>query len=200
MSKVDSAGLQLLGVLDSIGPRKDDLKRVQANLQFYSDISEIEDDPEVRIAIAVGDPDARFRLSREVRAAGRRLATVVHPTAYVAPTATLADGVVLCPFVFVGPFARIGESVILNTYASAGHDAVIGAGSTLSPYSCLNGSSEAGRACFLGSGAILSPKSRIGDGSKISAGSIFNGEAEPGSLVHGNPAKARVMRKVNLPD
>lgn len=188
----------LYGILDEFEPRRLDFLRIAPSVRFFRHLHEVMEVPAVEIVIGVGEPLARFRLTSQAKNAGIRLATVAHPSAHIAPTATLEDGVVLAPFTFVGPLAVVGESALLNTYASVGHDARIGKSSTLSPYACVNGNVDLGRACFLGTGASISPRSTVGDGSKISAGSVFSGNAEPGSMIHGNPASSRVMMRVSL--
>lgn len=192
---------RFLGIFipDGFDFRASDIEAIAPDFKVYRTL---EDLPTVDTAliIGIGDPLVRFKLTKQLTSLGHKLFTLIHPRAYVAPSAVLEQGVVLAPFAFVGPNAHVKDSAILNTYASVGHDAVVGEGSTLSPYSCLNGNAVTGRACFLGSYASLSPKATIGDGCKVSAGSVYSRAADAGSMIHGNPAKARVMMRVNLDD
>lgn len=143
--------------------------------------------------IAVGDAVSRQRLAGRVAAAGGQLATVVHPTAYVARDAALGDGVILCPFALVGTNATIGDNVAINTYASVGHDATIGAHCVFSPYSVVNGAVVLEEAVFLGTHATVVPGRRVGRRTKIAAGGFVTRDVGPGFLVSGNPARGREM-------
>ena len=101
------------------------------------------------------------------------------------------------PFSFVGPGARLGDNVVLNTFASVGHDTDVGDFSVLSPYATVNGDARVGREVFLGTHATVTPCRAIGSHSKISAGSVATRDVPEGSLVVGNPGKARVLFHVS---
>ncbi len=150
-----------------------------------------------RFVIAVGDTALRRSLASRVRRRGGKLASVIHPTAYVARDAVVGDGCVLCPFAMVATNARLAENVILNTYASAGHDARVAAHSVLSPYSTLNGNAKLGEAVFLGTHATVVPGRSVGNDAKVSAGSVVTRNINPGFLVCGNPARGRAVFAVD---
>jgi sugar O-acyltransferase (sialic acid O-acetyltransferase NeuD family) len=152
--------------------------------------------PELHFLIAIGNAEARRKVWNELDGGGARFATLVHPSCVVAANARLGAGTILGPFSFVGPLAKVGRNAALNTYASVGHDASVGDHTVFSPYSCVNGFVSIGETCFLGSGAIVSPQHKVGAFSKIAAGSIVSSDFDPGSLVHGNPAKARRMFRI----
>lgn len=145
--------------------------------------------------IAVGDPRLRYQFMLEIDACGGRLATVIHPTAYVASTAIVGEGTILCPMTFVGPFAKVGRNCAINVHAVVGHDAVIGDCAVMSPGSDVNGHGGVGECGFLGAGAIVSPKASLGAFGKLSAGSVLNRVTEDCFLMHGNPAVGRQMFK-----
>lgn len=147
--------------------------------------------------IAVGDPHVRRRFAGVVHSAGGSLHSMVHPTAYVARSAALGDGSILCPYAMVASHAVIESNCAINTYASVGHDARVGPHSVFSPYSTVNGSVELGQCVFLGSAAVVLPGLRVGSHSKVSVGSAVTRHMEPGSLIVGNPAKGRVMFPVD---
>lgn len=189
----------IVGVIDQGTPRLADFLTPADQLRHFGSLEDCALGCDDAVVVAIGDPAVRLSIAGRLDAIGARLATVIHPTAYVAESATVEPGAIVGPFAFVGPKACVRRHAVLNTYASVGHDAVLGEGSVLSPYSALNGSAEVGRGCFLGTGASISPRGVLGDRSKISAGSVLTGRTEPGSLVHGNPGQARVMFAVADP-
>jgi sugar O-acyltransferase (sialic acid O-acetyltransferase NeuD family) len=146
--------------------------------------------------IAVGDPLVRRRLASRVTSGGGALGQLIHPTAYVSPTASLGPGTIICPFGFVANAASVGANVVVNTYASIGHDATIGDDTVFSPYAAANGNVELGNAVFLGTSAVVTPGKTVGAYSKVSAGTVCSRSFQPGSMIAGNPAKGRVMFQV----
>jgi sugar O-acyltransferase (sialic acid O-acetyltransferase NeuD family) len=143
------------------------------------------------LVIGLGDTAPRRELADLLIGRGARLATVIHPTAWVAPTATIGAGVVIAPFAFVGPGAQIGDLSVLNTYASVGHDSEIGRCCVLGPYAVTNGWVILEDEVFLATHATVTPRRRVGSGSSVAAGSVVYRDVEPGSLASGNPARAR---------
>ncbi len=148
---------------------------------------------EKRVVIAVGDPSLRYRFMQEFDMLGAHFGTIVHPTAYVANTAVIEDGVVLCPMTFVGPFAHLSRNCVLNVHAVAGHDVKIGECAVLSPGADVNGHGLVGEGALLGAGAVISPRAGLGAFGKLSAGSVLTRHASEGFLMHGNPAAGRQM-------
>jgi sugar O-acyltransferase (sialic acid O-acetyltransferase NeuD family) len=143
------------------------------------------------LAIGLGDVAPRRALAEELIARGAALATIVHPRAWVAPSATVGAGVVVAPFAFVGPDASVGDLSILNTYASIGHDTVVGRCCVLAPYAVANGRVTLEDEVFLATHATVTPRRRVGGGSAVSAGSVVFRDLPAGSLVSGNPARPR---------
>ena len=147
--------------------------------------------------IALGDTTARRRVHAELAGRGARFASLIHPTAYVAPNARIGPGAVLCPFAMVGAHARVGANVAINIYASVGHDAVVGDHCVLSPYSTLNGAVRLEDSVFLGSGAVVTPGVTVGRRSKISVLTPAMHDVQPGSLVAGPRPRSRRMYAID---
>ena len=66
-------------------------------------------------------------------------AGVVHPMAYIAPSATIGAGAIVYPGVFIGPFAQLGANVLLNAQVVVSHDARLDNSVVLSPGARLCG-------------------------------------------------------------
>lgn len=82
---------------------------------------------------AFGDNALRAKWIERLSAAGFRIPTIVHPRAYVSPTARLAAGVVVLAQAAVGEQAVLSQGVIVNMGAIADHDCVLGACVHLAP-------------------------------------------------------------------
>lgn len=147
--------------------------------------------------IAVGDPALRHSVADAVDDVSGILVSLIHPSAYVAPTAQIGPGTLLCPYTLIAVDSIVGSNVAVNVYASIGHDSRIGEHCMISPYSAVTGAVSLGSESFLGTHCTIAPGTTIGRRSKVSAGSTVTRDAEAGSLLAGNPARGRVMYRVS---
>ena len=181
-------------VIDSGTPRRAEIERVVgAPIKVHATLDTVENKDEKLAIVCVGNAKVRRKLFDEIAATPLRFGQVIHPSAYVAETAQLGEGVIICPLSFVGPFARIEDNVAVNVHAAIGHDAVLRHSAVISPAAAINGYARCGVASFVGAGAILYPGAELGDYSKLSAGSVLSRSVGEGYLMHGNPATGRQM-------
>lgn len=96
---------------------------------------------------------------------GLAFCTLVHPTAYVSPLATLGPGVFVGANSAIGPGARLDAHVFVNRGVTIGHDTRIGAFSRVQPGANVGG---------------------LGD---IGAGAVVTSDVAPHVLMVGIPAK-----------
>ncbi len=148
-------------------------------------------DPDALYVIALGHPPARRALAEKLEAKGARFATLIHPTASIAASASFGDGCLFAPFSFVGPEAKIGKNCLLNIYASAGHECAIGDHCALAPYAGTHASSVLEEAVFLAAHAVVTNGVRIGANAKLAAGAIAYTDVPPNTSALGNPARIR---------
>jgi sugar O-acyltransferase (sialic acid O-acetyltransferase NeuD family) len=188
----DGAPYRFEGFIDD---RAEQLATTHPELPILGTVEDLSRHPKAHILIAVGDPAARSSLADRLEQEHRTLATLVHPTAYVARSANIQGGTILCPFSLVGAHASVGRNVSVNVYASVGHDARIGEHSVISPYTAILGSVTLGNRCFTGAHATVAPGVNIAHDSKVAAGSVVSVDLPPGSLAVGNPARGRAMFK-----
>jgi len=180
------------GVIDDSSP---DLSDFPGGVRQIGSLSDW--DPEgFDHIIAIGDSAVRWKVAALLRDRSARFLSMIHPTAYVADTAEIGPGAVICPLAFVGPYARMGAHGVINVQASLGHDARLGTAAVLSPGAKVSGRGEIGEGAFLGTLAVMTPGSKLGAFSKLAAGSVWFGNAPDGALVVGNPGKSRVMFRV----
>lgn len=189
----DGAQMRVLGFLDNDSSALD---AFDLPVGILGPVPQLAEFRSAQFVIAIGDCAIRGRLARQVLSEGLSLQSMVHPTAYVARTAEVLAGTIICPFGFVGVSSRVGANVAINTYASVGHDAQIGADCVLSPYAVVNGGVSLGDQVFLGTHATVTPRVRVGGSTKIGAGAVVMRDVPTGSLALGNPAKSRVMFEI----
>ena len=145
--------------------------------------------PDEVFVIANGEPEVKAKLAQKIEKAGGAFLTFIHPTCYVAPTATIGVGAILCPFAFVGPGAVLEPHVTMNVHSGCGHNARLGTCSVLSPYASVSGAATLEERVFLGSYAFVAPEKRVGAGAKVSAGAFAMADVPARGLAVGNPAR-----------
>jgi len=145
--------------------------------------------PDEVFVVPHGDPAVKARLVKKIEQVGGQLLSVIHPTCYVAKTATIGPGVIICPFAYIGPGAVLAPHVTMNVHCGCGHNARIGSYSVLSPYAAVAGAAELGEGVFLGSYAFVAPEKHVGNHSKLSAGAITHHDVPENALAVGNPAR-----------
>ena len=76
--------------------------------------------------VGIGNNSKRKSLQEELEQKGLQIATLVHPTAYVSPTATINTGTIIEPKAIVNTNSVISKGCIISVGAIVDHDAVIG--------------------------------------------------------------------------
>lgn len=145
--------------------------------------------PQDQFVLAIGNMDARRRTVEALIAKRGRFLTLAHPTAYVAPTATLEDGVIVYPFACVSNNAYLETATKLNYYASVGHDTKLGKYCLLAPYATVNGFGVLEDEVYLSTHSTVAPQVRVGFQSKLSANSAAMKDVPKRSLVFGVPGR-----------
>lgn len=103
---------------------------------------------------AFGNNAFRMEWINRIEESGGQLATLIHPTAYVSPTATISHGTVILPHVIVNTDVAIDRGCIINLGAIVDHGCIIEEGVHIAP------------------GAIVKGENRIEKCSKIEAGEV----------------------------
>ena len=105
---------------------------------------------------AIGDAQARRSACERALAAGFELANIVHPRAFVSPSAILGRGLTLMAGAIIGTEAHVDDGAIINAGAVLDHHAHVGAYARMGVGACLSG------------GSVLLP------GTSLSAGELPN--------------------------
>lgn len=150
-------------------------------------------DADASVALAVGCNRTRANIAQAVMAHGRRLATVVHPTA------VLARGVALGPGTYVGPLsllhtdARVGLGCIVNSASVLEHDTEVEDWAHIAPRAVLGGEARVLEGAEVGSGAVVLPGITVGAWATLGAGAVLTRSLPEGVVAVGVPARARAL-------
>lgn len=142
------------------------------------------------LVFGIGDNQRRASTFERALELGVRAATVVHPSAVIAPSVELGPGTVVFAGVVINPDSRVAENVIVNTAVSLDHDNVIGAHAHISPGAVLGGTVSVGEGTHLGIGATVRNNVRIGAWSVIGAGAVVVRDVPDAVVSYGVPARA----------
>lgn len=141
------------------------------------------------IVNGLGTIAGRSRMHELVVARGLRVASVVHPRAFIDPSVQLGAGVQVLAGAIVNAGARIGDGTLINSGAIVEHDAVIGADSHVAPGALLAGDVRVGDRTHVGLGARIIQGLTIGSGATVGAGAVVLTDVPDGSTFVGVPAR-----------
>jgi acetyltransferase EpsM len=116
-------------------------------------------------------------------------ATVIHPSAWVSPTAIVEPGAVIMAAAVVQSGARVGAHCVVNTGAIVEHDVELGAFSHAAPRAVLGGGARVGEGAYIGMGAAVRDHVTLGAEVLIGMGAVVVSSVEPGRRVVGVPAR-----------
>lgn len=118
-------------------------------------------DEDTHMYPAFGSNAIRMHWLRSLLEAGITVPSLVHPRAYVSPTAKIGTGTVVLPMAVVNTGVTVEAGCIINIGALVDHDSVIGAGTHLAP------------------GAIVKAENRIPAMEKIESGRVIENREYP---------------------
>ena len=139
--------------------------------------------------LGLGSNRLRHALVERLLALGFALPPVVHPRAYVSPTAVLSAGVVVLQLGTVGTQAEVGVAAIVNSGAVVEHNAAIGAAAHIAPGCALAGRVRVGARTLVGVGSSVRPGVTIGSDAVVGAGSAVVRDIPDGAVWCGTPAR-----------
>jgi len=139
-------------------------------------------------AFAIADIEFKRKITDEFLRKGAHFVNLVHPSAYIGPTAKIGLGNIIAQNAVITSNVNIGNFVRFGANTVVGHDVLIGDYSTISGNCSINGWVILGKGVFIGGNAVVSPKSKIGNNAKIGTGSVVINNVKPGITVFGNPA------------
>lgn len=122
--------------------------------------------------IAIGSNNIRFNLIEKLEDREINLPNIIHSSAVISKTASLAGAVCVMPGVIVNAGSEIGTGVILNTASLVDHDCKISNAAHISPGAHLGGGVNVGSRSWVGIGASVIQGIKIGSDAIIGAGSV----------------------------
>lgn len=143
------------------------------------------------VFIAIGDNEERLRIYKKIGSPNYNFPHIIHPDAYVFPTAQIEAGALIAAGAVVGPNAKVGRFSIVNTNASLDHDAELGEFSHMAPNSATGGHSSIGDYTLIGIGACIRDRVKVGNKCVVGMGSAVVSDVADGKTAYGNPCRCK---------
>jgi sugar O-acyltransferase (sialic acid O-acetyltransferase NeuD family) len=188
---------ELLGFVDDNA----DLKGVEIQgLPVLGPISMVQDLDSCSVVVCTGRPDNYFSRRQIVKRLDlplSRYATVVHPTATLAPSTSVGRGTVILAGVVTTASVHIGRHVMVMPGAVFTHDDHLANFVTVASRVCLGGGVQVGEGAYLGAGAVVHESRTIGSWSLVGMGAVVTKNIPRSEVWAGVPA--RKIRDVKEP-
>ena len=137
----------------------------------------------------------RIELFESLKIPDDRLASFVHPTAYVAPNVSLGVGTVVMPNVSLSPGTTFGKGNIIMVNAIVGHNNNIGNFCHFAAQSCTGAYLKIENGVHIGLNSSIRENLTIGENSTIGMGAVLTKDVGKNEIWVGNPAK--LLRKAD---
>ena len=118
-----------------------------------------------------------------------RLATFVHPMAYVAPSVQLGAGCIIMPNVSMSPGTKLGKGCLMMVGSMMGHDNIVGDFCHIAAQAAVGSYLTIGKAVHIGLNATVKENLSIGDFATLGAGAVLTKNMGENEIWAGNPAK-----------
>ena len=141
--------------------------------------------------VAVGNSDARKRITEIIKSEGCSIATLVHPAAVIGKDVSIDEGSVIMAGVVINPCVKIGRGVIVNTSSSIDHDCRICDYSHISVGAHIAGMTTIGRGTWVGAGSTVIESLSVCDDCFIGAGSVVVKSIAESGKYFGVPARKK---------
>lgn len=143
----------------------------------------------------VGHGSLRVNLFEKLGIPDNKLATIIHPSAFVANNAKIEPGVMIMSNCYVGPATHIKKCALVMANVLVGHNTIVGEFCHLSVGSVVSSYITMGTASDIALNATILEKVKVGKYAVVGAGAMVNKDVYEDNVVVGNPSK--VLRKAS---
>ncbi|MBE0494998.1 MAG: acetyltransferase [Campylobacterales bacterium] len=180
-------GLVLADIAQACG--YDQIVQIDDNEAGHPTLDSISSDQKIPIALGVASNHTRKALFTKLVAQGFEIATLIHPSAVISPSAIIGQGTVVMPHVVVNAQTHIGNGVILNSGAIVEHESRVGDFTHISPGVSIARKVVVEDLVHVGIGSCVIQNIHIGRECAIGAGSVVISNIDPNTVAFGVPCK-----------
>lgn len=158
-------------------------------------LSALDKDIHIHLCLGANLMDARKELIVKIRNLNLNAVSIVHPSAYIAPSVYLGAGVTILVDAVINTNARIGDYCCINTGAIVEHDCILGDNVFVQPLSVLAGNVFVGEDSIIGIGVVVRDNIKIGKNCFVGGGAFVSKDIPDNSIAYGVPVKVVGVRK-----
>jgi sugar O-acyltransferase (sialic acid O-acetyltransferase NeuD family) len=131
----------------------------------------------------IGNITPRLVVYQKLQNSGFTCPTVIHPRAFIEPTAKIGDGGQIFFNAYVGSDAVMGYGCIVNTGAILSHDCVLEDYVNISPGAILAGAVTVQQRTLVGMGVTINLNVKIGAGARIGNSAVVKADVPENGIV-----------------
>ena len=139
----EQLGYKIVAILDD----KDEKHPLSSYKEYINDDTEF--------IVALGNNELRLSWCERIFNDGGKLATLIHPTAYVSSKANIGMGSVILPNSIVNTGSKVGVGCIVNLGAIIDHDCIIENGVHVCVSAIVKGNNVIGKCTKIEAGEII---------------------------------------------
>ena len=143
---------------------------------------------EIEFMVGVGEPIIREKIFTKIKEKGYRLATLIHPSAFIAENAEIKEGTMISANAFISVKVHLYENVLIQPMVAIHHECKVGKHSVIGTSASMGGNSSIGDNSFMGLNSSLKQGVTVGNGSVVGMGAVVIKNVADKTTVAGTPA------------
>jgi len=147
------------------------------------------------LATHIAVREFRLKMRDRASAAGLTMLNVIHPRAFVSPSAQMGVGNVIKAGAIVDTEVQLGDCCIIDNGAIVAHHNLIRDACHLAPGVAMGGECSIGERTLVGVGSKIASHIQIGRNVIVRPGSVVVNDVPDEVLIGGNPAKILGSRR-----
>lgn len=164
---------------------------ILGDLDWFSTVDTID----IRAVCAIGNNEARKKVTKKAEKLDTRFTNVIHPNVQMGRSVKLGEGVVICAGGILTCNIEIGNHVYINLDCTVGHDSILEDYVNLAPSVNVSGDCRLLEGAHVFTGAAIIPPVTVGRWSIIGAGAVVLKDVPDYSVAAGVPAEVIKDRK-----
>lgn len=146
------------------------------------------------VCYIVGFTSQKLRAIFKEKLSSLKSISIIHPTAFISPTALIKDGSYIGAMAVISSNAVVGKGCLINIGASIGHDSQIGDDCIINPGVRISGHCIVGNRTLIGANSFVFQGKKIGEDCAIDAMTYIDRDIETKKLCTSNIGSLKVFK------
>ncbi len=187
---VFTIGESVAGFYDDFANNEDALFNIPILGKIEDVLEDYKSERFTHLVLAIGYKHMDFRAQLyEHLSQSIPFCNIIHPSAVIAKSVTLGQGVVIFANTTIDFGAQISDNVLINTSVNVSHDSKIGINTFIGPSASIAGFVSVGANCFIGINSTIIDNIRLCDRTQTGGGAVLIESTSLSGLYVGNPAR-----------